>query len=180
MKFLALAASHRPESYNRKLVTVAASELRSRGHEVDVALYGEFDMPVYNDAIEMPDMCHSFAQRAESAQGIIISTPEYNWSYPGSLKNILDWTSCITPNPLAGKTAFLMAASPGARGGILALDHLKSPLESCEVFVYPRVFPLGHCMDAFAEIMLANPTQHKQLLTMLDGYLHFTHKLLQT
>ena len=177
MKFLAFAASHRPDSYNRRLINVAATHLLTKGSQVDVVLYDTFDMPVYKATLEMPEICHTFAKHAEHADGIIIAAPEYNWSYPGSLKNIIEWTSCIKPYPLAGKTALLMSASPGARGGILGLNHLKSPLEEIELIVYQKVFPLGHCMEAFAGDVLVDSKQHKHLTTILDGYVTFTQKL---
>ena len=114
MKFLAFAASHRPDSLNRHLVTLATKQI---GSNVDIAEYGELDMPVYNDleSDNPPKAVLDLAKRLEQVNGVIIATPEYNWSVPGSLKNIIDWLSVLKPAPLTGKTALLMAASPGTR-----------------------------------------------------------------
>jgi len=180
MKLLIFAASHRPESSNRKLAQLAAAHV-AKTVAVDFAEYSEFDMPLYNDVIataNIPDIAQSFAKRAASAQGIIISSPEYNWSYPGSLKNIIDWTSRLASNPLAGKTALLMSATPGGRGGILGLNHLKPPLESVQMHVFNRVFPLSNshtALDAAGE--LTDAKQRKNFTAMLDEYIVFTRQL---
>jgi chromate reductase len=185
MKLLAFAASHRPSSFNRKLAHYAGAYATAQNITVDFAEYGEFDMPVYDDhACDLhgvPDIAKSFAGRAASADGIIISSPEYNWSYPGSLKNILDWTSRLKPSPLAGKTALLLSATPGARGGIVGLQHLKTPLESLQMFVFHKVYPLGYAHDAFdATDALADGKQKQLFTAMLEEYITFTRKLSST
>ena len=102
VKLLAFAASHRPDSYNRKLAKIASMLAESHGATVTFAEYAEFDMPIYNDyeadLNNIPDAAKSFLKQALPADGIIIASPEYNWSYPGSLKNIIDWTSRLDVN----------------------------------------------------------------------------------
>ena len=185
MKFLAFAASHRPESYNRKLIAIAATHLNSKGMNVDVADYADFDMPVFNDTLadkaSLPEYAFRFAKRTKNTNGIIISSPEYNWSYPGSLKNIIDWSSCITTSLLASKTILLTSASPSSRGGILGLHHLKSPFESIQATVFPKVVPLGSCTTAFdAAGKLMDGKQQQLFSTILDEYVTFTEKLSNT
>lgn len=177
MKFLVFAASHRLESYNRKLAAHASQYLSGKKIQVDLADYAEFDMPIYNASIPLPESAHSFMKRAEVADGIIISSPEYNWSYPGSLKNIIDWTSCISPNSLKGKTALLMCATPGMRGGIVGLNHLKTPMEASQLYVFPKAFPLGNCELAFDEKGALLPRYSQPLHAILDDYVTFTQKL---
>ena len=179
MKLLAFAASHRPDSYNRKLVKIAVDDLSAQGIAVDFVEYGEFDMPVYNDAIAktsgLPEAAYSFAKRAADADGIIISVPEYNWSYPGSLKNIIDWSSCIKPNKLAGKTVLLMSATLGKRGGIDCMKHLMPPLNYFKFSVFPDTFSLANCGDAFdANDHLADKNKHENLISVLHHYVTFT------
>lgn len=182
MKFLIFAASHRNGSYNRKLAGLAAAHMESQGINVDFAEYAEFDMPVYNDEVAtsggIPDIAQRFAERAGKCDGIIICSPEYNWSYPGSLKNIIDWTSRLKPNLLAGKTVLLMSATTGGRGGISGLAHLKTPLEAISLFVFPRVFALPHADTAFdGKGALANARQQQLFIALLDSYTDFTRKL---
>jgi|CXWL01.1.fsa_nt_gi NAD(P)H-dependent FMN reductase len=180
MKFLAFAASHRPESLNKKLIALATQKILSLGAEVDVAEYGEFDMPIYNDTLAdcQPESTLSFAKRAANVDGIIISMPEYNWSFPGSLKNIIDWTSLIKPNPLVGKTVLIMSATTGARGGIAGLQQLKSPLEALHMIVFHKVFPLSHAQNAFTETdELKDKAQQELFFNIIKDYISFTKKL---
>ncbi len=91
MKLLAFAASHREGSFNRKLAWIAAQGARARGAEVDFAEYAQFDTPLYDDSVyestrELPEAAQDFSRRVRAAQGVIISMPEYNWSYPGRLR----------------------------------------------------------------------------------------------
>jgi NAD(P)H-dependent FMN reductase len=153
MNLLVFAASHRGQSVNRKLAAIAAGIAEAQGHIVDFPEYGEFDMPIYDDetarSSPFPEAAKDFVSRLVKSQGVIIASPEYNWSFPGSLKNIIDWASIATPNPFAGKTALLLSASTSLRGGAQGLVHLKLPLESLEMFVYPRIFTLGRAQEAF-------------------------------
>lgn len=180
MKFMVFAASHRPESLNLKLAKLAAQNLGSANVEVDFADYSEFDMEIYNDTLadNQPQSTLSFAKRAVSADGIIIAMPEYNWSFPGSLKNIIDWTSLIKPNPLSGKTALLMSATTGARGGITGLQQFKSPLEAQHMFVFHKVFPLAHAQNAFSENgELQDKAQQELFFNIIKDYIGFTKKI---
>ncbi len=179
MKLLAFAASHRPESLNYKLVQLAAAQAKLHGAEVEIADYTEFDMPLYNDnhSDNPPPVCRKFAQRCENVDGIIIAMPEYNWSFPASLKNIIDWTS-VVPNNLSGKTVFLMSATTGARGGIAGLQQFKSPLEALHMIVFHKVFPLAHAQDAFTESgELVDKKQQELLFSQIKDYIVFAQKL---
>lgn len=181
-RLLIFAASHRPDSYNRKLAKTAATMAHAAGAAVTFAEYSQFDMPVYNDyeadLNNIPPSAHSFLDAATQADGIIIASPEYNWSYPGSLKNIIDWTSRLDISPLKHKTVLLLCATPGARGGILGLDHLRGPLSSLHLHVFNRAFPLGNCMQAFdANGNLINEKQKTALNTIVTDYVTFTRKL---
>ncbi len=182
VKLLVFAASHRPGSYNRKLATLASDMAGAAGAEITFAEYSQFDMPVYNDheadLNNIPPAAHSFLKLASPTDGIIIASPEYNWSYPGSLKNIIDWTSRLDINILKHKTALLLCATPGARGGIVGLDHLRAPLAALQLHVFNRAFPLGHCREAFSEDgQLKNEKQRAQLQTIVTDYVTFTQKL---
>src|SRR5688572_17148243 len=108
MKILAFAASLRKESLNRKLITLAADIARSQGAEVDLAEFGEFDMPLYNGDVDAgqgkPPGAIELQRRIEAADSLMIASPEYNYSMPGTLKNALDWVSRFRPMPTHGKT----------------------------------------------------------------------------
>jgi NAD(P)H-dependent FMN reductase len=84
----------------------------------------------------------------------MISTPEYNSSIPGTLKNVLDWVSRSEPgeSPLAayaGKVAILMSASPGPWGAIRSLGLLKMMLGNIKVLVLPDSVSVAKAGEAF-------------------------------
>jgi len=182
IKLLAFAASHRPESHNRKLASYAAKLAQAQGVIIDFAEYADFDMPVYNDhevrQNNIPAAARSFLNRCQQADGIIIASPEYNWSYPGSLKNIIDWTSVLGVSALKHKTALLLCATPSSRGGIIGLEHLRSPLTALNMHVFNRAFPLGGSEQAFdVEGNLNQDKQYKLLQIIVSEFVTFTQKL---
>src|SRR5262249_13229074 len=136
-----------------KLAALAAAFAKSGGAAIDFPEYGDFDMPMYDDETfdrdALPAAAERFVSALRKADGIIISSPEYNWSFPGSLKNIIDWASVVKPNPFTGRTALLLSASPSLRGGAQGLVHLKVPLEALGMFVFPRIFTLSRAKEAF-------------------------------
>lgn len=185
MKFLVFAASHRQGSYNRQLAMIAAQWLAQAGHTVDFAEYGDFDTPIYNDELANtaapPIATTNFLHRVRDVDGLVLSVPEYNWSYPGSLKNMLDWVSRADINALKGKTALLLSASTSSRGGIQGLNHLRSPLESLQMFVFHKAFPLGSCPQSFnGTDTFTNPAHTTQFTSMLQGYVTFSEKITNT
>ena len=183
MNFLVFAASYRKESINRKLASFAAGIAKGlAGVKVDFAEYTEFDMPAYDDETyneeALPASVHDFVKRLKAADGLIIASPEYNWSFPGSLKNIIDWASAVTPNPFAGKTALLLSASPSLRGGAQGLIHLKVPLQALGVFVFPRLFTLSRADEAFGgESVLKDANLAAELLQIVTHFIQTTKAL---
>lgn len=176
MKILAFAASLRAESYNRKLLNIAVSLAREAGAEVDYADYREFDVPSYDGDVDattgFPEGTRSLISRIEAADGIMIASPEYNFSMPGSLKNVLDWVSRARPIPLRGKSGMIMAASQSLVGGIRGLWQLRIPLEGCGVLLYPDMFALASAQHAFAEDgSLKDTALAGRLRAMVGGYL---------
>jgi chromate reductase len=72
------------------------------------------------------------------ADGVIIVTPEYNYSVPGVLKNGLDWLSRLPAQPFAGKPTALQSASPGMIGGARAQYHLRQILVFLDAAVFNK------------------------------------------
>ncbi|MFL5815033.1 MAG: NADPH-dependent FMN reductase [Bdellovibrionia bacterium] len=154
MKVLAFAASLRKDSYNRKLIAQAVEILKAMpGLEVDHADYREFEMPIYDGDLEdssgIPTGGQELIKRVQAADGIVISTPEYNGSIPGTLKNAIDWASRTDPIPFDGKPVLLIGASPGGFGAVRGLWHTRVPFEAMGSFVYPEMFGLPRAHQAF-------------------------------
>lgn len=155
-KILALAGSLREGSYNKMLVKVAADAARKAGADATFVDLRDFDLPIYDGDIEAADGLPDGAKRLKAIlkqhDGLLIASPEYNSSISGALKNAIDWASrpATKDEPaldcFAGKTAALLAASPGALGGLRGLVHLRSILGNIRVIVLPdqKAVPKAH------------------------------------
>jgi len=87
--------------------------------------------PLYSDTIEntsFPEIATQYKEKIRAADGILVVTPEYNRSMPGSLKNVLDWTSRGKDLPWKGKSVGVIGASDGVRGASFAQYDVKRVL----------------------------------------------------
>ncbi|HXE58701.1 MAG TPA: NAD(P)H-dependent oxidoreductase [Gemmatimonadales bacterium] len=176
MKVLAFAASLRKESHNRRLAALAARYAGEAGAEVDLADFADFRVPLYDGDVErtagLPPGARELIRRAGPAAGLLIASPEYNYSLPGTLKNLIDWVSRAKPNPLRGKSALLLAASTSGFGGIRGLWQLRIPLEGMGVFVHPDMFALPNAARMFDDRgELTEPERAERLRNLVRGYL---------
>lgn len=160
-RLLAFSGSLRRNSFNQALVEVAAAGAREAGAEVEVLRLADFPMPLFDEDLEaasgMPDEARAFKAKLTGADGYLIASPEYNSGYTAALKNAIDWasrTESADEPPLAafrGKVAGLLAASPGALGGLRGLPTIRMVLSNLQVLVVPEQFALGRAGEAFAE-----------------------------
>jgi len=166
-KILVFAGSTRKDSLHRKLVQVAAAELRRAGADVTVADLRDYPMPLYHGDLEaaegLPQGAKAFKELVRGQDGIVIASPEYNGSFSALLKNAIDWISRPeTGEPrlaaFRGKTAALLSASPGPGGGHRGLRHLRELLEMMGVKVVASQVTVARAMEAFdADGRLARP-----------------------
>ena len=126
LKVLGITGSLRKGSNNRKLLK-AAIELAPENMLIE-----EFDLtgiPMYNPDLEkdtLPEIINEFKIKIKESDGILIATPEYNYSITGALKNAIDWASRTPLNtPLNLKPAAIMGGSGGMSGTIRAQGHLR-------------------------------------------------------
>lgn len=182
MQIFAFAASDNPGSLNRHLLAQAASFAADLGANVAEQPYERFDCPSYSDLRHSRDGQPEGAKRLAAAlaacDAVMIASPEYNWSYPGSLKNILDWVSRLKPTPFAGKPCLLLSASPSLHGGVRGLAHLRAPLEALGAYVYPQSFSLynaAQSLDAKGRITV--PLAEKDLRQRVTDFIDFAGKL---
>lgn len=130
MNVLAISGSLRKASYNTALLR-NASAVAPDGMSIDIATLN--DIPLYNgdvDGDDKPAAVLELAEAIRAADGVLIATPEYNYSISGVLKNAIDWVSRIDNQPLAAKPLGIMGASAGGLGTARAQYHLR------QVFVY--------------------------------------------
>jgi NAD(P)H-dependent FMN reductase len=125
------------------------------GGTVVHASMSDFDCPSYNGDVEasagIPAGADRFRSKLVSTDGLIISSPEYNASMPGVLKNLIDWGSRYKPQPIKGRHVLLMSASPSMAGGNRGLWSCRIPLEHLGGRVFPDMFSLAQAHEAFAD-----------------------------
>lgn len=159
-RILAFSGSLRRDSFNQKLVAVAASGAREAGADVTVISLRDFPLPVFDQDLEdaegMPEAAKRLKQLFRDHHGLLIASPEYNSSITAALKNALDWISRAESDdepPMvaySGKSAVLCAASPGALGGLRGLVHLRAILGNIGVLVLPDQVAVSKAHEAFA------------------------------
>ncbi|MEM8714101.1 MAG: NAD(P)H-dependent oxidoreductase [Planctomycetota bacterium] len=156
-KLVAFAGSHRSGSWNVKLIQAAAKAALGMGAEVEIIDLGTLPMPIFDEDLEKegtPANVLTFKEKLKGADGFLISSPEYNSSYPALLKNVIDWASRPADGEamlaaFSGKACGLFGASPGALGGIRMLPQLRNLLMNIGVHVVPTQFGLGKAHEAF-------------------------------
>ena len=157
-KILAFAGSTRTDSFNKKLINIAADGARDSGANVTMIDLRDFAMPLYDGDLEQRDGLPDKAKKLKSLmmehQGFLVSSPEYNSSISGVLKNTIDWTSrqSVGETPLVcfrEKVAGIMSASPGGLGGLRGLVHVRSILENMGVLVIPDQMAISKAHEAF-------------------------------
>jgi len=158
-KILAFAGSTREASFNKKLVKVALAGAAAAGAEVTYLDLRDLALPMFDEDIEkqgLPAGAKRLKEMMRAHQGLLISSPEYNSSISGVLKNAIDWASRPEPGQPSlacfnNKVAGLMATSPGALGGMRGLVHLRSILGNINVIVLPGQITVGKASEAFDE-----------------------------
>jgi chromate reductase, NAD(P)H dehydrogenase (quinone) len=183
MKLFMFAAALQANSLNKKLINLIAIIAKEQNLEVDRADFKEFEVPLYNPDIQnkqgFPAAVTQFIARMNKADAIILSVPEYNYSIPGTLKNLIDWVSRVKPMPWKNERILLCSASPSLVGGNRGLWATRIPLEACGAIVYPEMFSLAAAHEAFNEQgQLKDQLLQQRLLESIKQYVGFVEKLI--
>ncbi|MDZ8188041.1 MAG: NAD(P)H-dependent oxidoreductase [Nostoc sp. ChiSLP02] len=188
-KILAFAGSTRIDSYNKKLVKIAAAGAKAAGAEVTYLDLRDLPLPLFDEDLEaqegLPANARTLKDLMISHQGFLIASPEYNSSLTAVLKNAIDWASRPSPNeaPLAltafaGKVATIMSASPGGLGGLRGLVHLRSILGNIKVLVLPDQIAISKAYEAFnPDGTLKDPKQQESIEQLGAGLTKILLKL---
>jgi NAD(P)H-dependent FMN reductase len=159
-KILAFAGSLRKDSFNKRLVRIAADAARAAGAEVTTIDLRDLLLPVYDGDLEaaggLPENARKLKELFLAHHGLLMSCPEYNSSVTAAWKNAIDWVSRPVPGeaPLAGftgKVAAIMSASPGALGGLRGLVHVRAILCNINVLVLAEQVAVPKAHEAFAD-----------------------------
>jgi chromate reductase, NAD(P)H dehydrogenase (quinone) len=172
LNILGICGSLRKGSFNL-MALKTAQELAPVGMIIE-----RFDIapiPLYNEDVKaqgFPPVVAELRAKIKAADGLLLVTPEYNYSIPGVLKNAIDWASRPPEQPFDGKPIALMGASGGAHGTARAQYHLR------QVFIFlnahilnrPEVF-IGAAQTKFsAEGKLTDQSTRDLIAAMLAQF----------
>jgi chromate reductase len=171
---LGISGSLRADSFNTALLRAAAGLLPAAAR---LPLYTELALlPPYSeeaDAEPAPAPVERLRASIESADGLLIATPEYNASIPGQLKNALDWASRPFPgNALRRKPVAVVGASTGLFGAVWAQAELRKVLATAGADVLDDELAIGTAHEAFdGNLTLADHELSARLEHILAGLL---------
>jgi len=175
LNVLVFGASLRVESLNQRLSALAARIAAQKGATVDHASMRDFDVPAYDGDAEtaggIPKGAAELRRRLADSDAFIISSPEYNGSMPGMLKNLIDWTSRFRPQPFDGKHGLLLSASPSMMGGNRGLWALRVPFEHLGARIYPDMFSLAQGHKALVEGDIADAGLRARFEKNIEAFL---------
>ena len=149
IRLLAMPGSARRGSWNRRLLGVLVRGAEQAGAQVTLYEPHDHPMPLYDGDLEAAEGIPPAAARLQALfaehHGLLLATPEYNGFFPPLVKNTFDWLSRPLPDGsgkpgtvhVRGKPAGIVAASPGALGGIRSLQHTRQYLSNLGFLVVP-------------------------------------------
>lgn len=176
LTFLGICGSLRRASRNMGLLR-KAQELMPSGSRLEIADIS--GLPFYNEDLAKPESVRQLVDKAESADGFLFASPEYNYSLAPALKNALDWLSREPGiKPFAGKTAAIV----GAGGG---MGTARSQLQLRQVCVYldlhllnkPEFFSNAFSSAFNASGDLVDTELSKRLAELLQALVDWTRVL---
>ena len=177
--FVGVSGSLRKESFNTAMLNEAMGMLPAEV-TMEVALIA--DIPLYNAdhdlpaLTERPEPVARLRRQLEKADAIVIVSPEYNYSIPGTIKNAIDWASRGEDSPLLGKPVAVMGATPGMWGTVrmqLAFQAVFTflnmhPVQKPEVLIAQAgsKFRDGKLIDAKARELIVRKLEALKELTL--------------
>ncbi len=177
LNVVSICGSLRKGSYNRMLLQ-ALPTLAPAGMTIREAPPFT-DFPLYNADIQnssgFPQPVNALADAIRAADGVIIVTPEYNFSLPGGLKNAIDWVSRLQDQPFAGKPVAIQSASPGPVGGARVQYDLRKMMVFLDAFTLnrPEIF-VANCAQRLDEKAgITDEATKKFVVQQLEAFARF-------
>lgn len=174
IKVLGFAGSLRQGSYNKQVARFALNLAKEAGAETEFVDLRDLEIPPYDADLQeraFPEGAQEFKNKIRSADAVLISSPEYNHASPGVLKNALNWSSRPYGDAaFEGKLVGLMSASPGNRGGALALVDLKASFEEMGALVFSTTVSVSNVADVLdKQGNITNPNIVKKIKDLISG-----------
>ena len=172
LKVLGISGSLRKASYNTAALR-ACAELMPEGTKLTIATIG--DLPMYNQDVfdaGIPAPVRRFEAELREADGVLIASPEYNFSVPPVLKNAIDWVSKLPKQPWQDMPAAIFSASQGPMGGARVQYDLRKILGQlwCHILPKPEVFIGAAQTKIDAQGKITDETTRKFLTDLLAAF----------
>lgn len=176
LHLLGVSGSLRRGSFNTALLRAVPALLPAG---VTLTLHDIGDIPIFDADVEaqgLPAAVVRFREAVRAADGVLVSSPEYNNSVPGVLKNAVDWASRGKGQPFAGKPLALMSASNGRMGGVRAQIAWLPVFSTLGAhWMHTAQFYLSYGQRAFApDGSLADEESRERLLRFVDAFVTWT------
>jgi chromate reductase len=171
---LAISGSLRQGSFNTALLRAAAEKLPPG---VAVTFYDQLEaIPAFNEdrVAERPEPVARLWGAVAEVDGVLISTPEYNSSMPGVLKNALDWLSRpLIESPLRNKPAAVIGASTSMFGAVWSQAETRKVLGAIGARVLDRELPVPSAEEQFDEAgKLVDSDLEQELGAIVEALVH--------
>ena len=170
MKIIALSGSNSSNSLNTTLLHAVAA---LTAEDVEVTSIRDHPASLFSfdeqEANGIPQTIADLYARLMAADGVIISSPEYNSSMPGAFKNAIDWMSCIKGMGFFARPVLLLSTSPGERGGMTNLENLVKimPFWGAEIV---DSYSLPQFNSAFSDGQLTDDAVRAELTEKVAGF----------
>ena len=172
-RILAFAGSNRTDSWNQRVLAIAADAAAAAGADVTLIQLCDYPLPLFDQDMEQAEGHSENAIALKKLfvehDGLLLACPEYNSSITPLLKNTIDWVSRPVGDepPLvafSGKMASLVSASPGGLGGHRGLVHVRAILSSIGVLVLPQQASIPRVHQVFDEHGKMTQPHHQENL----------------
>lgn len=179
---LTICGSLRKGSYNRALMNALPALAPAGMSFSEAPPFRGF--PLYDADLQnstgFPADVTAMADAIRAADGVIIISPEYNYTIPGALKNALDWVSRLKDQPFRDKPVAIQSATGGPLGGARMQYHLRQVLIFLNAFTFgtPEIF-VGMAQTRFDEntLELKDETTRKFVAQQLAGFAAFIERV---
>jgi len=170
IRVLGISGSLRRDSHNTNLLRAAAE---AAGPDVELELFdGLKAIPPFDeddDVHPRPEAVARLNRAIAEAEAVLFSTPEYNSSIPGQLKNALDWVSRpVATNVLRNKPVVVVGASTGGFGAVWAQAELRKVLATLGARVLEVELPVPHAHTRFEDGALADTEVRDRLAEAIE------------
>ena len=181
MNIVTICGSLRKASYNRMLMRLLPSLAPAGMNFKEAPPYDQF--PFYNAELhadgKFPAPVTTFADAIRAADGIVIVTPEYNYTIPGAFKNAVDWVSRLKDQPFKEKAVAIQSATQGPMGGARMQYHLRTMFVFLGAFMFntPEIF-VGLAQNKFDDKGELKDEATKDFVKkQLEGFAKFVERV---